>query len=316
MSLSLGVLSVAAFYITAFVISALLGEALPLLSQGARRLPFKKRSRFWLTIALLPSLFGAALVAVTLMPASEAGGHHCLSHLTHHPHLCLAHPAATPGIALLGLSLLALGRVVHALWLFAKRAHINSTAGRALNLASDRVGDLNLLPTEIPQGFVTGVFHPRIHVSEGLMALGDSVVGPVVAHERAHIENRDPFIRAVFPLLSLGHLPSVGRAIFAELTLSQELAADQKAVQEVGDPLLVADALLTMARVTSGSPAVVGFSDGDIKTRIEALLAPCEPKSVWPVSLLFGIALGACALFLTFHEQIHHAVESILGALS
>src|SRR5690606_6763533 len=114
MSVSLAVLSIAAFFITAFVASALLGEALPLLSRSALRLPFEKRARFWLGIAVLPAFFGAALVAVTLMPASEAGGHHCLSHLTHHPHLCLTHPAAAPGLTLLILSLLALGRLIHA----------------------------------------------------------------------------------------------------------------------------------------------------------------------------------------------------------
>ena len=140
---------------------------------------------------------------------------------------------------------------------------------------------VRLLPFEGPVAFTTGLVRPVTVVSEGLMrALAPKERSAVVAHERAHATRHHTAALSAARIIAraFGFVPGV--RVSAELLVTAlEARADEQATMLVGDPLVVARALATTARLTlEQSAAVAGIADGEIGYRIRQLTARRQPR--------------------------------------
>ncbi|MEO1332846.1 MAG: M56 family metallopeptidase [Myxococcota bacterium] len=317
MSLNLLILSGAAVALTGAGASLVVWAVLPQLDRFACLLGARARTRFWLCIAALPSALGLFALTLSFLPSFGVGHDHCRSHGKHHPHLCPIHGDATPSLLLVVVAMTSMLYFVCLVVRMLRTARLAAETSRLLRDASEREDELYIFPSESPQAFVLGAFEPRIHVSEGMMSLPLRLREAVLAHERVHARRRDPAWRAVFPLLAVGHLPNVSDALKQRVCDSQELAADDEAADSISDGRVrVSEALLALAKYPSALPsAAIAFTQGDIESRVLALLEhPAHAR--WPRFLPAAGALVFAGFALWHHHEIHHLLESILGALS
>jgi Zn-dependent protease with chaperone function len=318
MTASLALLCLAAFAISALACSAILTALLPGLDRALGRLAPARRPAAWLCIAALPALAGTALIVAALLPSAGVGVDHCLAHDPHHPHLCLHHPQAVPAAALLAIA----GIMVARLGVALARTMLNALRVRATRrtLAAttvDRVDHaVHIIEHPAPHAFALGGARPCVYVSTSLLALGPAIVDPVLAHERAHLVHRHLMFRTLAGVLCAFHLPGVARAIARRLAHAQEMAADADAACQLGDGVRVAEALVTLARLrATPAPAGLSFSRGDIAARVHALIEPRAPRSA-PALAFASLGVVALGALCAFPETVHHALETVLGALS
>jgi len=313
---TLVILCLAAFAVVATLTSAALAVALPWIDCVFSRLRGAKQVRAWLGVAVLPAVLGTTVLVSALLPSMGLGVDHCLAHEPHHPHLCAQHALVFPGSVLIVIAALVALQSALAVASFARAAFLGWMTCRTLTQGSEHMDDVLAFRSAEPHAFVLGIVAPTVHASTGLLALAPALRAPVLAHERAHAEARDPLWRAIFPLLALGHLPMVSGAIARRLITAQEMAADTKAAKTVGSRLHVADALVTLARLHSQPCPGLSFTHGDVGARVRALLQEPAVPSRWIGRSLLGVS-GAivCAISL-FPEPVHHAVETVLGILS
>jgi Zn-dependent protease with chaperone function len=156
--------------------------------------------------------------------------------------------------------------------------------------------------SSVPIAFCAGARRPRIIVSDGLAEqLGDRELEAVLLHERQHLREREPMVRAaceaaaqVLVFFPLARWWSRRRIELAELR------ADQAALCLVG-PRPVAAALF---RLGSTVPTAAAFA-GDTELRVAQLLGdPLPPQrpaaktvAVSLAGLPFAAAVAGCAVF-------------------
>lgn len=110
--------------------------------------------------------------------------------------------------------------------------------------------------------FTAGLMSPRIYLAEGLTRLlSESQLVAVVAHERAHLERRDPLRIFLLRLLActLFWIPAL-RRLADDVADEAEILADDQAAR--GRPLVLASAILALASWGADRPAPqlsVGF---------------------------------------------------------
>jgi hypothetical protein len=276
----------------------------------------------WLAAAS-PLVLPAAGVLLCLLPGLLAlagvGTDHCTRHADH-PHLCLVHAtlAFTPSLGLAAafvLGAVALGTTWRARAL-ARAARRVASLRRApgADLGAGRVG----IASPRPFAVTAGAWRPRILVSTRLLdALSPLHVEVVLAHERAHVRRRDPLRHALAALLSFPLPPSVRRDVLVTLELAAERACDESAARDLGDRLLVAEALLAVERLagsaSTGAPdAAVGFAGSTVDARVRGLLGPAPAATE---GLAGRVALASLVLAIVAADPMHHAVEHLLQAL-
>jgi hypothetical protein len=97
-----------------------------------------------------------------------------------------------------------------------------------------------------------------------------------------------------------------------------EEACDADAAWQLGDPTLVAEALVEVAARQVGTQVPApAFGETDHEARVQRLLGPVAPRAVdtvW-VPLAAAAALTAVALAVLQAEALHHAVETALHHL-
>ena len=243
-----------------------------------------------------------------------------------HTHFCVAHPHLILDEHLLWAVYLVLALLtVSALWTqlygwWRTRCLLNALATVS---HYDGQRGIRVMDCAAPLALAAGLSRPEVYISSSLLAsLPSNMLWVIVAHERAHVRRRDGLIQFVAHIVSLLHLPGTRRRLLADLSLACEQACDQEAAQEVGDPLRVAETLLTLARWFTPAkcvPAVgaLSFGSGDLVPRIEALLSTAPtphgvslPRQVWIA--LFPLLLSAAGYAA---EPLHRAVEALLGLL-
>ncbi len=127
--------------------------------------------------------------------------------------------------------------------------------------------------------FTLGLFKPKVYISTELLEkLTRDECEAVILHELHHAEAKDPlklfvlsFIKDVFFFLPLG------RYLTNLFCRTKELAADERAVNETGRPLDLAQALLKMLKMKQEAiPVGVPILDKPsiIEKRIKELLEP------------------------------------------
>jgi Zn-dependent protease with chaperone function len=160
-------------------------------------------------------------------------------------------------------------------------------------------------PTELvvvahpePQAFATPGRHGRIVVSDSMFrALTAAQRRVLLAHERAHLTARHPLLlvaaryaAAANPLL----IPLRGCVAYL-----CERHADETAARQVGDRMLVAEALAAVADAMSHArrPGLPGFGRWSVADRVAALAGP-DPRpgrlrTLWTVAMLGAVTTGA-----------------------
>lgn len=224
--------------------------------RGAARLG---RLQVALTLACLATIVAGAAVAissVTLAPGSlHAVADACGEFL----------PSARSALAFGGLSLLALPAVVMglgvrslALQLRATRRHLRSLepTGESVQVGSSHC---ELLAERAPLAFCAGLRSPRIYISRGAVEqLSERELRAVVAHERHHLQRRDPLrLLTLRTLADAFVFVPVFKAMSERFGALIELSADQAAVDAVGSRAPIASALLHFTPAPGGSSAAI-----------------------------------------------------------
>lgn len=164
-----------------------------------------------------------------------------------------------------------------------------------------RIGSrIRVIATSRPFALTYGPRRPLILVSTGLLnALNEKELAAVLAHERAHLRNRDPLKTLCARVLLARHfyLPGMAR-LRHRFTMGRELAADRRAVEDHGTAALAGSLL----KVSEGpawaraAPAAAMAGDELLSARITQLETGTEPPP--PRSSLAartGAALSATA---------------------
>lgn len=281
----------------------------------AARVHPRTRARVWLFVTLLPAFVALLVLAAVLAPPSWFGlGDHCAIHDDHHLHLCAQHGAPWPPVIATVLAALFAARV---LGLFAQRVVETVRAWRALRRLSGATTDALRLPLPGKIALTAGWLMPRVYATAAVA--DDPSWSAVLAHEHDHARHRDPLARLIARFALAVHAPGVASWIDGQLVAAQELAADEAAANAIEDRLEVARQLVTWARELHRSAVPLGatsFEHGDVEGRVRTLLMGSPRYVRAPLATLAittaSIAALAAALFA---PHVHHAVETLLGAL-
>jgi Zn-dependent protease with chaperone function len=212
----------------------------------------------------------------------------------------LSHPVQHwPRIVSAVLIALVLGRFLSSLAVTVYRMH--RLAVDTSRIGGRKAPDLVEVRTQAAVAMTVGVFRRRIVVSSSLRSLLTPLERTaVIAHERAHVRGRHSMILLLAQSLvhAFGRIAPVREAANC-IVVSLELAADDAAVIEVGDPFVVASALERMA---SPSDLTVGralaAADTEVAARARRLCGGGVQRRVQDRSLrLVGFAIAA-AIFL------------------
>jgi hypothetical protein len=212
----------------------------------------------------------------------------------------LSYPAANLD-AIVILVLAAVGLVAVAMTILGSVRELAADRSfrRCLAMAAPRpLNDALVIDDERPQAFCAGLFHPRVYVSSGAVALLDeSALDAVLAHEAHHARCHDPLRLAVGRILARGlfFVPGLHELVRRQQALA-ELGADESAINVAPEHRsALARAMLTFA----DSPSPAGPVGIDPR-RVDHLLGEA-PTWRFPTLLCFAAAgvivlVGAIAL--------------------
>lgn len=294
------------------------------LEKRIRRLAPEKQAKVLLIWALLPAFAGLGAVFIVTTPSVLAATglivDHCLSHGSHHHHLCLLHPGTTPEIPGAGalLALIAAGVILFGArqaWGEMQRRQTIKTLGTiSRHHGRDRI---RVLDTFQPFAATVGLVRPRVLLSRGLLdALSADQNAVVRAHEATHCRRRDPLRLALARLGAAMHVPATGRALFRALSLATEETADEGAAKAVGDRTRVAETLVRVVRLRPRTAGGVGIADGMLETRVRTLLEEPHRSAGRRQPWLPAVTSGLLAALLIASPQIHHGLETVLGHIT
>ncbi len=313
--------------VTALLIGFLQIQWLPLLAGfnlGARQA--------WLwTIALLPVFAGIYVAGVTLIPSMshELGFSldHCHRHGDTHGHLCWYHPPvfvwmSWQGFCATGFAAFTLWKLLFALYRGCQQHQYSRTL---LSFADTHPSfadawDQSTYPIEsdMPSAFTLGLLRPKIFMSSALIdALTPEELSVVQRHEQAHQQHRDPLRLWLFNLVLSVFTPMVRRHLYKTMELTLEQLADARVAQTSTTPVLIAQTLVKVHRLTARFLAqrprlsICHFGGSVIEQRIEQLMS-ANPGRAFP--LLASLACIGLLLTLTLScaDALHHTIEKLL----
>ena len=301
------------------------------------RLTPSRRSDVAYAAAMLPGVTTIAVVAAAALPslwqALVQGRDHCLDH-AHHAHLCVIHfDGLRPGLAVVGagalmafvarLISLVRGRVLATRAITALEAMGHRAAPAT---SSSRTYPLVRVPGPPRFCHAVGLADRRILISESLAtALTPELLSAAVLHEQEHLRRFDGLARLVLEVVNLFALPLAADSIASEAADAAEHACDAAAGAMLGNPLVVAESLVEVSRISarwhcaSTAPAFLGRrpSTSSLERRVHALVeAPVHSsigRRLLPAAVLALAALPFWALMR--HAQIHHGVETLLDLI-
>lgn len=289
----------------------------PWLRRAVARIEPAARVRWLLALLASPLAAGAFLLAllfghclVSLRPGAGLDDG-CASLCD----LCLWHaPPASLAAAALALLCVAplLARVARAA--AALRASRRAVA-RLDGIASPRDGGARTIPGTL--SFVAGWPRAYAYVGDGIARqLGPEADRAVAAHEAAHVSRGDVGLRLAGRVLAGAHLPWVAAPLVAALDLAIEQACDAEASRVVDDPLVVAEAILGVARLDPGPLAgAMGFSDDALDERVAALCDGAWARPTAAARACAALAAAAGAAGVAMYEPLHHAGEALFALL-
>jgi beta-lactamase regulating signal transducer with metallopeptidase domain len=267
---------------------------------------------------------GSATAAPSLMAWFGWATDHCQSH-SHHLHLCLVHSEPRLWLVMAGAAWLAWLSVRWAYWAFRVRTMTTELAAlEALGSSEFHIGRQVVTVPGAPWiCHAVGAWRSRIIVSASLRTCLDSdEFVAALAHERAHLERRDPLTRLLLSASGVFGLGWPFRAFLEAYIIAAEEACDALAANAVSDPGLVARALVKVASLRPNAlprgAEVPAFGEIHLERRVRVLL-----DNSGSIAGARGHALRAglvvcAALTLVIagaSPSIHHAVETALHLL-
>jgi Zn-dependent protease with chaperone function len=298
------------------------------LSQQARLRahgPGAERSAAIAALVVPPVLAGAVTLSLILQSVlAPLFGHadHCEQHLQH-LHLCVLHGESWGergwAVAIVtGVSTWIAVSIVRAIHSFAaaKRglARIEAIA-EPIRFASTEV---LLAPARIPFCFTAGLWRPRIYASSDAWSRwSDEERRAAIEHENAHIASHDLLSRLALGVFALAGAPLLAKRLLAMFDDASERVRDRQAAAAVGDPSVVASALLACARRDPPVAFCTSFlSSTSAERRIEALLSDRSEneRAARSIARLTQLLTSAAIIAaIVFADPLHHAFESVLG---
>jgi Zn-dependent protease with chaperone function len=286
-------------------------------------------------LALVTPPIGSAVVALVLMGRSLLSAwrgetDHCL-YAHDHAHLCLVHGSTWSNMPDAIIVLAAFGAVlvggltlsVVRLWTAARAVKRLVGVSKPLETRLEASSaPVFLVPGDGGFCFVAGTWSPRILVSAGAWERLDAGERrAMLAHEMAHIDQRDLRTRALLGVASLFGASFVAGRLLAIWSAATERLCDQRAARMAGAEQ-VASALVKLLRAGTPTDArvVAAFTEGpeEVVARIEALLSDGpsgRTSSRRLVACVAGVAVVAVAAAIVFAGPLHHAIETLLGVL-
>ncbi len=149
--------------------------------------------------------------------------------------------------------------------------------------------------------FVLGVLRPRIYLPYTLTADAQEYV---LAHEYAHIERRDPLVKAVgWLLVCLYWFHPLVWVAYALLCRDIELACDERVLHRLGDAARKAYSHALLEQSTGRRQRMAGvcplaFGEGSVRQRIVNILRYKKP-AVWITVLCILLCAVLAVCFLT-----------------
>lgn len=137
----------------------------------------------------------------------------------------------------------------------------------------------------VPLAITMGLMHPKIVLSTGLMnLLNDDELEAVIAHEMAHVKNRDPLTIFFMTLCSstFWYIPIL-KWLNQQYRILKELVADDFAIEKQETTVHISSALLKMLKVKKPDTMAftyASFADTTINYRINFLLNPLKEMRV------------------------------------
>jgi hypothetical protein len=151
----------------------------------------------------------------------------------------------------------------------------------------------------------------RIVISTGLLELiDDSELDAVIAHEDTHARHRHDRYLLVARTVSAA-IPFV-RPISTRLQYSLERWADEQAAQACRDRRVVASALAKVALGQHVRPALLGFGNLGVTSRVEALIAGPPTAPTRHIALAMWMSIAATTVLGIV--QLHH-LGTLIAAL-
>lgn len=268
-------------------------------------------------VAAIPVVIAVALVAVLLV-RSQVGVDHCEVH-DHHAHLCLAHGDAwTDQVWAVVVGTLVMTITLCRFASLAIRGLRQRAAVARLRRVARREHGVWWVDTAHALCFVSGFRAPEIFVSTGVWAILDETErAAMLAHERAHVRQRDVARRFVLDLLLIVGAPFAATLRQAWDSATERLC-DARAASDVGDAESVASAMVKVYRLGVRHSFATSFTPpGDLLAeRVEALLDAKPAGDPAAKRLLGRVVVGALALVVVAAlnaEALHHLLESLLG---
>ena len=324
--LRLALLSATTLILFGGMASLLVSFAYPRRRAGLLHLPPDARARRVVAWAALPWLAAAGLLVLCFAPSIWAvfglAADHCPLHGDGHIHLCLAHAPSRPVTPAEWLLLGAWAVVIGAVALRIARAQFVTwrAVSSLLRVAGREPSGGGLIECGEPLSVTAGLLTPVVLVSTGLRRrLSPQHLVAVLAHERAHADRRDPLRLLAVSLLGAAHAPTMRRLLLEDAALACEEAADELAAREVGDRVVVAEAILAVEHLLGQHGRQVGLALGmdgcAAEVRVEALLADPLPEA--PASNFRRFLWAAlAALSLAGALEIHHLTETVLDLIA
>lgn len=271
---------------------------------------------------LLGGLVTAAIAAYSVAPEVFGGSDHCDVH-GHHLHLCVFHGgewasemwAVVACAAIAALFAARAARLVSTLLVGRRRVRVIESSSRSLLHRGARVF---VAPAQKDFCFAAGYLGPRIVVSSSLwQRLDPGQRDAIVAHELAHIENRDLWKSLLLSSSEVFCAPLLTRRSRHTWDRATERLCDRIAADRVGDGATVAEALLSWAR---GPHVAVGMSFSPttdaLEERVVAVLSeqPAGHTAATRMARLAVVLLaGAAAAAMLLADPLHHALETVFG---
>ncbi|MBP7732428.1 MAG: M48 family metalloprotease [Caldisericia bacterium] len=137
--------------------------------------------------------------------------------------------------------------------------------------------------------------HTGVYIGRPILqSLPKEDVDAIIAHEYSHIRRKDVPSRWLWVLMSSLAFIMPSKSLTRSYLFEVEKNADKEAVTALGSPLPLAQALVSVARIST--PAAANFTGSDVTQRALALLEP--PKERRNTSLYKKIALTFCLSLL------------------
>jgi Zn-dependent protease with chaperone function len=308
MALSLPLFVLALSLAVAWIVAAVL---FPLWSEWVAVSPRLARWSVW--VAVLPVVVGAILALSSVIPGdphlNQFFSCHCATSMPGWLHLCPLHPSRAAGLMLPSLAVLAV--LLPGRW---------RSLGAVISQPLGHGGGAEPTVVDLPEptAVLHGWLRPSLVVDRGLWeSLSSTHRDALAAHERGHLRRRDPLTLMLLRGVVCVGPPSAGHGLIRGWLDHAEFSADAIAADELGDPVLVAEALLRCAQVgVNTRQASLSWTGGRLEQRIQALLdgrgeGPDSRPDVGVTDLLGVFGLGMAALYVS--PWLHHQVEHFLN---